>query len=97
MGPQPILSMEIEYIFVICTVLVGLDHWLYYTYILQEYPKYIVGYLYGTTVYIIHTDCVYVPYMHIVSWMGPLAILYYIHTFWRENPQLTCMGPMPMI
>ena len=76
MGPQPILSMEMEYIFAICTVLVGWDHWLYYTNILQEYPQYKVGYLYGTTAYIIHTYCVYVPYMHCVNWMGPLAILY---------------------
>ena len=76
MGPRPILYMEMEYIFAIGTVFVGWDHWLYFTYILQEYPQYIVGYLYGTTAYIIHIDRVYVPYMHCVSWMGPLAIPY---------------------
>ena len=65
-----------EYIFAICTVLVGWDHWLYYMYILSEYPQYIGLYLHGTTIFIIHTDWVYVHYMHCVSLMGPLAILY---------------------
>ena len=76
MGPQLIVYMEMGYVFVICTVLVVWDHLLYYTYIFREYPQYIVDYLHGTTAYIIPTDWVYVHYMHCVSWMGQLAILY---------------------
>ena len=81
MGPQPILYIQIGYMFIICTVLVGWDHWLYYTYILCEYPQYIVCYLHGTTAYITDGDGVYVRYMHCVSLMGPLAILYMVIGF----------------
>ena len=74
MGPQPILYIEMWYIFVEFTLLVAWDHWLFHTYTLKGYPSNIECDLHGTTAYIIHGGGVYFRYMHCASCMEPLAI-----------------------
>ena len=99
MGPQPILYIQIGYMFLICTVLVGWDHWLYY--------------IYTFCVKIPNEQCVTcmgpLPIHYTCRWdiFSVYAFCklhgttgYFIHTFWMNIPYVlwvTSMGPHPIL